>query len=227
MKKSKRFNISFSSRYGRNKSFDERIVKVKTENSGFGVLKTAITFFIIFAQLAFLIWINVAFAFLVKWWISLCFIVSIITCIYVLSSEKNSLSKAVWIIFLLLGFLFAPIIYVMSDERIFFFRARKKFNKIYSRSNDYIKDQPDFCKHNSAVVGDANYLFSAGNFNAYNDTSLEYFSSGTSFFDDLIERLKSAEKFVFMEFFIVSDGVVLSRVLDVLEKKVKCGVDVR
>ena len=227
MKKSKRFNISFSSRYGRNKSFDERIVKVKTENSGFGVLKTAITFFITFAQLAFLIWINVAFAFLVKWWISLCFIVSIITCIYVLSSEKNSLSKAVWIIFLLLGFLFAPIIYVMSDERIFFFRARKKFNKIYSRSNDYIKDQPDFCKHNSAVVGDANYLFSAGNFNAYNDTSLEYFSSGTSFFDDLIERLKSAEKFVFMEFFIVSDGVVLSRVLDVLEKKVKCGVDVR
>ena len=47
-------------------------------------------------------------------------IASLVTCVYVLSTNKNGQSKAVWIIFLLVCFTFGYIIFWLSDERIFF-----------------------------------------------------------------------------------------------------------
>ena len=49
---------------------------------------------------------------------------------------------------------------------------------------------------NKNVVGNCTYLYNAGSFNAYNGIVAEYFSSGTLFFDDVIERLKSAKDFI-------------------------------
>ena len=71
------------------------------------------------------------------------------------------------------------------------------------------------------------YLYNAGGFNAYNGTKAEYFSSGTSFFDDVIKRIKLAKEFVFLEFFIVAEGALFTRIFDLLSEKVKQGVDVR
>lgn len=46
-------------------------------------------------------------------------------------------------------------------------------------------------------------------------------------FPVLIEELNKAEKFIFMEYFIIGEGYVWDTVLDVLRKKVKEGVEVR
>ena len=43
----------------------------------------------------------------------------------------------------------------------------------------------------------------------------------------LIEDLKKAEKFIFMEYFIVEPGKMWSSIVDILEQKVKEGLDVR
>ena len=130
------------------------------------------------------------------------FIISLITCIYCLSSSKNSHSKAVWIIFLLLFFPFAYIFYLLSDERILFFRSRKRYRAIFENSVKYNSLQKSKSQ-NKAVQNDCNFLYKSGDFSSYTNTKLQYFSSGESYFQDVISRLKQAKSFIFLEFFMI------------------------
>ncbi len=202
------------------------IVKIKTENNGFGVLKALLIFGIILFQLLIFILLHTAFMLSYKWTALGAFILSLITCIYALSSNKNSHSKAVWIIFLLLFFPFAFIFYIISDERVLMLGAGKKYRRIFNKSKKF-KCQLDFEIKNKKVKNDCEYLFNSGGFNAYTNTNGKYFSSGSAFFDDVLERLKEAKEFIFMEFFILSDGILLNRTLNVLQERISAGVKVR
>ncbi len=61
----------------------------------------------------------------------------------------------------------------------------------------------------------------------YSDCKTEYFSSGEAFFEALLESLRCAEKYIFLEYFIVEDGVMWQSILEILLEKVKSGVEVR
>lgn len=56
---------------------------------------------------------------------------------------------------------------------------------------------------------------------------LKYYKSGEYFFPDLVEHLKLAKEFIFIEFFIISEGKWWTEVLNVLKEKAKEGVEVR
>ena len=50
---------------------------------------------------------------------------------------------------------------------------------------------------------------------------------GEELYRDLLEELKKAEHFIFMEFFIVGEGKMWGSIREILEEKAKAGVDVR
>ena len=61
----------------------------------------------------------------------------------------------------------------------------------------------------------------------HDGTKTEYFSVGEEFAKRLIEDLEGAEKYIFMEYFIIARGELWSKILDVLQRKVREGVEVR
>ncbi|MDE6059716.1 MAG: cardiolipin synthase [Clostridia bacterium] len=61
----------------------------------------------------------------------------------------------------------------------------------------------------------------------YGGTKTEYLSSGEVFLERLLEDLEKAEKFIFLEFFIIEKGKLWGSVLDILKRKVAEGVEVR
>lgn len=205
---------------------DYKVVRIRTETNGWGAVKSLVVAGIFALQFSILVLIYVFLGYLFKWYLILSYILSILTCVYVLSTNKNSLSKAVWVIFILVSFGFGYIIYFLSDERIFFGRKKKKYKRIFSRAEKYREDNalPE-CSQN--IAGDAQYLINTGGFVPYTGTELKYYPSGAQLFDDVLEKLALAEKFIFIELYIISDGVLLNRVLDILEEKSKSGVDVR
>ncbi len=218
--------ISLKAKFFKPRSHDYRAVTIKTETNG-GLLKTLIITSLIGVQLAFLIYLHVSFAFAFKWWVLVSFVLSVICCIIVLSSDKNGLSKAVWIIFLLLCFMFSVPIFILSDERIFFRRAKKKYNRIFERSRGYLSTYSAPMNVKENVLSDCKYLFRSGGFIPYNNSTVKYFPSGYLFFEEVLKELKKAEKFIFIEYYIVSDGALFNRIYDLLRKKVAEGVDVR
>ena len=71
------------------------------------------------------------------------------------------------------------------------------------------------------------YLSRSGCFPIYDDTDAEYFPSGEDLFPALIEALRGAKEFIFLEFFIIEEGFFWGSILEILMEKAAAGVDVR
>lgn len=72
----------------------------------------------------------------------------------------------------------------------------------------------------------ANYLERYGAA-TYKNSSMKYFPLGDVAMDTILDELEKAEKFIFIEFFMVEEGIFFDNVLSILEQKVKEGVEIR
>ncbi len=63
-------------------------------------------------------------------------------------------------------------------------------------------------------------------FPVYKNTIVDYLSTGEYAFKNILEDLNKAEKFIFIETFILSEGVMWDEILKILIKKIKTGVKV-
>lgn len=73
----------------------------------------------------------------------------------------------------------------------------------------------------------ADYIRKYANCRVYHKTRAVYYPLGDVQFEALMEDLRSAEKFIFMEYFIIKEGYLWHEVLEVLKEKVTQGVEVR
>ena len=71
------------------------------------------------------------------------------------------------------------------------------------------------------------YLNRSGCFPVYDGTEVRYFPLGEQKFEAMLEELKKAERFIFMEYFIIEEGYMWGEILKILEEKVRAGVEVR
>ena len=71
------------------------------------------------------------------------------------------------------------------------------------------------------------YLSRHGHFPAYENTSVTYFPLGEDMFREMLSQLEKAEKFIFMEYFLVARGQMWDSILEILKRKAKQGVEVR
>lgn len=76
-------------------------------------------------------------------------------------------------------------------------------------------------------MGIENYLVAQGSTYGHLNNKIDFYPLGEDFFPALIEDLKKAEKFIFMEYFIIEKGVFWNAIFEVLEQKLKEGVEVR
>ncbi|MCQ2082667.1 MAG: cardiolipin synthase [Lachnospiraceae bacterium] len=73
----------------------------------------------------------------------------------------------------------------------------------------------------------AHYMDNYCGFPIYHNTKTTYFPIGEEYIADLVEELKKAQRYIFMEYFIINRGEVWDSVLEVLKEKAAAGVEVR
>lgn len=201
--------------------------KIKTESKGIGAIKTLCVLLLIGLQVSILAVSYLYFSTVFEWYYIFSVAMTIITCIYILSSDFHGQAKATWIFFLLISFGFGYIIYFMSDKKVLFAKSRKKYNRIIN-SNKSLKVQTNINDiTNTEVKSICNFLYSSGKFPAYSNSKTTYFSSGNDLWNEIIKELKNAKKFIFIEYYIISNGQLLNEVLTILKQKASEGVDVR
>ncbi|MBR3307344.1 MAG: phosphatidylserine/phosphatidylglycerophosphate/cardiolipin synthase family protein [Lachnospiraceae bacterium] len=61
----------------------------------------------------------------------------------------------------------------------------------------------------------------------YDDTEFEYFPDGEDAFKDMLESLRGAGDYIFMEYFVIDTGTVWDEFHEILKEKAAEGVDVR
>lgn len=73
----------------------------------------------------------------------------------------------------------------------------------------------------------AGYIWKEEEFPIYRNTEVKYFPGGEQKFQELLVQLKAAQKFIFMEYFIIHPGYMWDSIYEILITKVKEGVEVR
>ena len=71
------------------------------------------------------------------------------------------------------------------------------------------------------------YIYKNAHFPIYHNSETVYFGTGEENFECMLEELKKAKHFIFMEYFIINTGYMLDSIMSVLEQKVKEGVVVK
>lgn len=71
------------------------------------------------------------------------------------------------------------------------------------------------------------YVDNTSNFKAFNNSGCDYLKTGEEFFSSLVNNLKKAEKFIFLEYFIIENGIMWDTLEEILIEKASLGVEVR
>ena len=78
-----------------------------------------------------------------------------------------------------------------------------------------------------SVANQCRYLYKMDNSPVYTGTRIRYFGQAKDAFHAMLEALEQAEQFIFMEYFIVEDGLAFGQLREILARKAAEGVDVR
>ena len=166
-----------------------------------------------------------------QYYYSISTLVSLAVTVYILNRGDNPAFKMSWIIPIMAFPVFGALLYVFLHLQIGTKLIYDRHRKLIGRTKLCLRQQPEVLKALEETDGyaaeTARYMAKYGGYPVYRNTSVKYFSCGEEKFAEMLRQLERAEKFIFLEYFIIEEGVMLNTVLDILERKVKEGVDVR
>jgi cardiolipin synthase len=141
-------------------------------------------------------------------------------------NKKNSDSKIAWILFLLIMAPVAVFVYLLAGEAAATPLRARKMKRINKKTKLLPKAEiPDDLP--ARVKQDCNYIQNTSDYTPFFGGAAEYFPMGEDFFEDVLTRIKKAEKFIFMDFFILEEGHLAAALFEVLAERARAGVDVR
>lgn len=158
--------------------------------------------------------------------------ISVITVIYILNKRGNPSYKIMWIIFILIFPIFGISVYLLWGTGTVFPFMKKRMKKCESHYIPLLKNNSDeihnkLSYHDFLHARQAAYLKHETGYPLYTNTEIEYLSPGEKFLPRFLEELKKAEKYIFLEFFIVAEGVMWEQIYKILVEKAAAGVEVK
>ena len=182
-------------------------------------------------QLGFIF--NVLYDFSVSsaWAYSFSMILGIATVITIINRRGNPDHKIAWIVFILVFPIFGITVFLLwGGGRVTPF-IRKKMRICEAKCMRYLKEEEgvrDKLRYYDMLHSrQADYLTGESGYPLYDGTSTEYLSPGEEFLPRFLEELSKAEKYIFIEFFILAEGKMWDAVHSVLRNKVREGVEVK
>lgn len=158
-------------------------------------------------------------------------VLSIIISILIISKDTNPMYKIAFIFPILIFPAIGGFLYFFFDKRNISKGIRKKVKSNYYIIDDIdSKDQYLKCELKMESVDafkQSSYISNSSLFPLYKNTFTEILTPGEKKFDCLLNELRKAKNFIFIEYFIIEEGKMWNSILDILKQKVKEGVDVR
>lgn len=163
-------------------------------------------------------------------WVTLVFLISVATVIAIVNRSMSPESKVTWLIVTFVP-VFGPLLYLMFGERRLSKKELKQLqelNSIAFHENNGRQLHLQLQETDKSAYGIINALLHMdSNAEVYDQTDSQFFASGEEMWQQMLEDLKRAEKFIFLEYYIVDEGLMWDSILEVLEEKAAQGVEVK
>lgn len=151
--------------------------------------------------------------------------------IYITNRDEPAEFKMSWIIPICLFPVFGALIYVYVTGNYGAIGLKKRLGWCMEKTKGVLKTsdaaREAVVKCPAAFQGFAHYMEHTAGFPVYHNSDAYYYALGEEKYEDLLIELKRAEKFIFLEYFIIDRGQMWDSVLEILKEKVQQGVEVR
>lgn len=158
-------------------------------------------------------------------------IFALVMVIRVINSNHNTAVKMSWIVLIMVLPGFGGFLYIFIKQDIGHRAIKKRYKLVFEESEKEFIRHDDLMNRletrNKGLFNLASYTEKAGGFPLYENSPTKYFPIGEEAFEEMLIQLEKAEKFIFMEYFIIDEGYMWGRILKVLSDKAKAGVEVR
>lgn len=165
------------------------------------------------------------------WSFTISSLLGIITVIFILNKRGNPDHKVGWIVFILIFPIFGISVYILWGGGRVLPHLKKRMRICESHYRPHLKDDADAGNHmkyfDISHSRQADYLTNESGFPIYDNVSAEYLPSGERFFFRLLDELEKAEKYIYMEFFIIAEGYMWKKIHEILKRKAAAGVEVK
>lgn len=153
--------------------------------------------------------------------------ISVIVALFVLSGKGESSYKLTWIFVILCFPVVGGLLYLSFDQHILRYSLIRRARKAEEKTRPLMGNAGGVSIHDSAFPRTVRYLSGYAGFPAYLDSESVFFASGNEMFERLKAELLKAEKYIFLEYFIIEQGKMWNEILAILLEKAKNGVEVR
>ncbi len=161
------------------------------------------------------------------WFIELMYSILRVLLILALIKYSNNYSYTLpWIIILLLFPLIGTLMFIVLGNNIKKSKLFKELNKSENNSKKY-RVQDQVLKEEFINNSKIRYITDYALYPASKNNDVTYYPLGEDAYKDMLLELRRAEKFIFMEYFIIANGTMWNGILDILKEKASNGVDVR
>ncbi len=150
--------------------------------------------------------------------------------IYLINSRIDPTAKITWLVVIMLLPVFGSLLYLYTCIEIGQRTMKRRLKKIYaiSRESEIPSNaNEELEERNEGVSAMTRYVNSFTGIPVFGNTEVTYFPCGEEMLEQMLLELEKATKSIYLEYFIIDEGMMWGRILEVLAQKASQGVDVR
>ena len=158
-------------------------------------------------------------------------IISLLIILWIIKNSRHLSSDMMWLVLIVLFPVAGSAIYLLIGADLFLSRTFRNIIVSTSGAKKYYQQDPavleNMKKEAPDICGQFRYISKYAGFPFYENTDFSYYKLADEGYPVMLEEMKKAEKFIFLEYFIIEPGIMWNGMLEILEQKVKEGLDVR
>ena len=137
-------------------------------------------------------------------------VMSVLIILIIINHSRHLSSDLLWIVLIFLFPIPGTLIYLFLGADLISSRTFRSLKSTTEESEKYfIQDkavEKDFDTAPGAIRGQFRYLSESSNFPFYRNKSIDYYPLGDIGYPVMLEEMRNAKKFIFLEYFIVEEG---------------------
>lgn len=166
-----------------------------------------------------------------EWFAAVQGVFTVLMFFHLFNSDMDATGKLTWMFLLAVIPIPASIFLWFTEKDVGHRTLKRMVQQRIDESRDLLHQDPEVLRdpeiESSGTDDLCRYLNRSGSFPLYANTETKFFPQGEDKFAALLEELQKAEKFIFLEYFIIDEGYMWGSILKILADKAAQGVDVR
>lgn len=158
-------------------------------------------------------------------------VLSVLIVLMIVKNSKHLSTDVIWIIMIIAFPVPGTILYLLIGANLLTSITYRELQSSTSSAHQYYQQDSkvfnELIEKDPYLKGQFHYISKTAGFPFYRNSGFEYYSFGQKGFPEILKELEKAEKFIFLEYFIIKQGRMWDRMINILKQKAAQGVDVR